>query len=140
MTLTNPEYSSNLLKSAFQHIGHAAHVVEHAVVHDPAALISFIEKLNRILATGETQYQIIKADYAAIETIIVKTTADGVQVATSEFTNVSADIALISDTKTLLAAIVRLGADVEAAYAAYAEINTAAVGTVGVASSIAPTA
>jgi hypothetical protein len=63
-----------------------------------------------------------------------------VQVATSEFTNVSADIALISDTKTLLAAIVRLGADVEAAYAAYAEINTAAVGTVGVASSIAPTA
>ena len=72
MTLTNPEYSSNLLKSAFQHIGHAAHVVEHAVVHDPAALISFIEKLNRILATGETQYQIIKADYAAIETIIVK--------------------------------------------------------------------
>jgi hypothetical protein len=137
MTLTNPEYSSNPFKSAFQHIEHAAHVVEHAVVHDPAALISFVEKLNRILATGKTQYQIIKADYAAIETIIVKTTADGVQVATSEFTNVSADIALISDTKTLLAAIVRLGADVEAAYV---EINTSAVGTVAGAYGIASAA
>ena len=130
MSEQNPQYSSNPVLSAFEHLGHAAHIVEHAIVHDTVEIVEFPERLLAVLKVGKAAYPKIHADLVLIESTGQTAFVDGVQAIAAKGLNWQEDVATVQAIEAFSAAWKPFVADVEAAYA---EIKSAAAGAASVA-------